>query len=1365
VNTKEKSLFKTIAAYIPQFIVEELIDNPHMPAEHGQFRYGTLVFADVSGFTTMSEKLAQIGKEGAEELTDILNRYFTRMLDIAFSYGGYQLKFGGDAMLLLFLGHGHVARGVRCALKMQEAMRGLRRVSTSQGTFELAMSIGINTGEFFDASIGSKDQRLYYYFTGREVNRVAEIESLANAGEVLISRSALNELAGSVRVSEERQGHYLVKSLGMPVRTIASPKPDHPETESKAMIDILAAYLPRQLRERIQTHIGSTGVEGEHRRVTTMFINLLGMTNVVEKFGKYHTSDITQVLHDYLSIVDSAVTKYDGMLVGADLNTIGDKLLIVFGAPIAHEDDDERAIRCALDIQQQLAASGLPLQQRIGINTGYVFSGEVGSPLRREYTVMGDHVNLAARTMGVAREGEILVGLSSYLKIKDKFVLQSRDPVMVKGKSQPVEIFSVEGTLDEGVLGRQTSIDQLLSPEREVAPILGREAEIGSFRGLCREAEEGSGRAVVISGEAGMGKSRLLLEFQKHLQSREWTVYSGICYSHTAAMPFAPWIQVLNSLFELNPADTIEARSDQVLAAIKQFRPGLLPMACLINSLLGVSIAQSDVVRSLDNETRRLRLFELISTLLQAAAANSPTAIILEDLHLADHSSLELVNYISARLQGTHLLLCITYRPKTGIPLSLPSASTVTFDLAELPSEAAMQLVKTALGKTELPEHFLEAVLSKARGNPLFLEEVAESLTESGRLEQVLSTPLFRLEEEMASLEIPDRLQGLIMARIDTLKQPTREVLRAAAVIGNTFDTSTLSCLLDTREDVEYLEYRLQELSDLDFIGREGNGKEATYRFRHSLIQEVAYDSLLFARRRELHHRVAFSLEETDKSNLEPLFEVLLHHYSRSRDYFKTQVYAVKSAQKARMVFATEEAIDYYRRGLDAIHADMDFKTCLRSYFLECIGDCHESSGYHEEAARTFQQALRQWRMTVRQLSPLPAKMLLESIAVVPTRDREAALCHKISVSHERNSDYNSALKWLESALRVLPPRHPLLAAKIDITKSVTLYRKGQYEEAVRWGQHGLSLAWRSGDKSQHAYAHNMLAASYLELGKVRKSVRHRHLAVRLCEEVGDLYGQSSANNNLGLCYLQLGDLERALFHFKAGLEIDERIGHLTAAAIKHINIGEALLIQGHINQAIDQLRMTVETYERTGDPLAAAGLAFVYLSRAYQKQRQFNMALESLERGIEILRKAQARGLLIEARLQEAELRLEMGNDDFALSICERALSEARHLGAKMLEARGLRILGRIHMSKHLYQQAQAYLRQSADMAQRLGADYERGVALLHIADLHSRNLQETGSRRQCRIALRQATSIFRRMGAAIELSQTLHLEERLTS
>jgi tetratricopeptide (TPR) repeat protein len=312
------------------------------------------------------------------------------------------------------------------------------------------------------------------------------------------------------------------------------------------------------------------------------------------------------------------------------------------------------------------------------------------------------------------------------------------------------------------------------------------------------------------------------------------------------------------------------------------------------------------------------------------------------------------------------------------------------------------------------------------------------------------------------------------------------------------------------------------------------------------------------------------------------------------------------------------------------------------------------------------------------------------------------------------------------------------------------------YSEAIRWGRQGLAQSRRTGDRRQLAYAHSMLANPYADLGSLKQAVRHLRSAVRLYDEAGDLPGVAVSNNNLGACYQLLGNLDEARRHYETSLKARERMGNVIDAAMVHNNIGEVLLTQGHLSEAVRRFRRVVETYEKTGEPLGVSGLALVNLSRAYQRQRHHETAVECVERGKELLRKAGARGPLVEAILQHAELELEAGEVGSAARTCRRALRQSSELGAKLLEARGVRILGRIALARGDRTVAEDNLKRSVALAERLGADYERGLSLLYLAELYDSEPKKTGFRRRSWLARKQAVAILRRLGANVNETQS---------
>ncbi len=1339
-------LWSAAVPYLPGILLEEITRHPERNSPWINSVEGSLVFADISGFTTMSEKLAESGKEGAEWLTEFINTYFQLMLDISREYAGINLKFGGDALLLLFRGDNHAMRAVTAALGMKRVTRKYSNFKMGNNRFHIGMTIGIHSGNFWFAVAGIPGVRMQDFILGQQTSYVAEVEAAATGSELLVSQATYDLLEGNI-VSEIKGEFHLITRL---FKKIPLNSFENGIENLRPATDELLSYLPPPIIQLIQSDITDRGIEGLHRKVNVIFINVTGVNDLLEN---QKPEALLGELQQYVELVIELAEQYSGFLVSNDISSSGVKLIILFGAPVAHEQDSANAFRFAIELNHTLPRLNININHQIGINNGFVFAGDIGSTYRRQYTVMGDAVNLAARLMSSAELNQILVSEQVAKEAGSDFIITQLPPIKVKGKLYPIKIGSLE------------DVKQIndLAPSPKDGALFGRKIEVNKFKDIWESIEDGKGRTVLISGEAGIGKSRLLQHFQRYLTERKCTIYSGACYSHTERKPFTPWIHILNSFFGIDVKDESDVKNEKVLSAIQRRCPSSLEIAPLFNSLLGLAIPTSPLVESLDDKTRHSRLFELITELLTTTATETPLAILIDNLHWADYSSLELINHLSANINTSRLLLCLTQRPKDSLDVKL-SPGAVYFKLEELSDKDALQLIEQILDVPGLPEQLARIIISKGKGNPLFLNEIVQTLKQSGNLERILGATSLSLAKEMASLEIPDRIQSLIMSRIDALSESGKELLRIASVVGYTFEPSTIKMLVDPIPDDTFLSKRLQELESFDLINPEEGNTESTYQFKQNLIQEVAYQSLLFARRRELHHRVATFFEESYSNQLEGMYEVLVHHYSNSHDDFKTRFFANKAADKARAVFAHEEAIEYYQLGINTLSETDPFEVAQRSYFVEKIGDSYEGSGQHSEAAHNYSKALRQWTKANRksfEIKALPVDLSLGA----PLKTRASILHHKMAVSCERNSDYDLALKQLELSLKELPPRQPSQTAKIIVTKSLSLFRKGLYEEAIYWGRLGLSLARRSSDSHDLAYAYNILASSYLDIGNIKKSIRYRESAIRLYDQLGNVPGLAQAHNNLGASFQALGDQNMALHHFELSLGMCERVGNFTNTAIAHNNIGEELLILGKLDESIDHLNKVIETYEAKGEPLAACGLALVNMSRAYQNKQDFKQAFNFLNRGIELLRKARDRGLLAEAILQQAELQLATSQTVQAVRTCNRALNDTQELGLKLLEARGLHIMGRVNAVNGLYKEGENRLKQSMSLANSINADYEKGVALMHLATLYSMQKPNKTVIKRCLTALNKAAVIFKQVGAVVELEKVLNMKNSLVS
>jgi class 3 adenylate cyclase/tetratricopeptide (TPR) repeat protein len=1310
--------------YVPRTLVERIAapggDAPWIEELNGSF-----VLADVSGFTPLSERLSRSGREGAELLTQIIDRYFTRQLDIARRHGGTNLKFGGDALLLAFTGADHAHRAVAAALAMQQAAIEGGALRAGRHLERLSMSVGVHSGRFWTAAVGTPETRLQYIVFGTASGELADLEAAADSGEVLISDATCDLISGRVRTLDQPLGHLAIEVIEPAPPPAAWDRP--PATATLA--ERIAPYVPPPSLDAIRRGADARA-EGEHRSVVVEFIHLRGINELVEESA----SEALDALQQYVSALTTELAHFGGFLASTDLDRSGVKLIVLFGAPVAREDDAANALRVANRLRERFPNDGFPLSQQIGINSGFVFAGDVGPEYRREYTVLGDAVNLAARLMASAELGTVIVSEAVASVAGGGFDLAEREPVTVKGKSEPQPIRELRGELDVIV-------------HEALTPLVGRERELGVLSRLASDASAGHGAGVSLVGEAGTGKSRLLEELETRCRDEGWSVLRGQCFAHTAATPFYPWTQILNDLLDLPRGDT-EQRTKATLEAVRDLAPDQEALAPLLNGLLGLNAPETDVVRSLSQDVRRRRMFELIGQLIAGTAARGPVLVTIDDAHQADASSAELGLAILERIGSVRALLGLTARPVGGSVGELIE-QTVRIETTELASDAAGDLFRWAAGEANIDQSAAAAILERSHGNPLFIVELARALAEAGDLDDAA--------DSADEIGVPERIQALLMSRIDALPPNTRQVLRFSAVIGGTFSLTTLRALAGTTMSVNELDAAIRQLVDGGFLVRETEDGRARYRFAHSLAQEVAYDTLLFSRRRDLHHQVGIHLETIHADELDAYVEALAHHFSQSRDAPRTTRYSVRSGERAIRVFAANEAVEHYRRALEALDRMGSGVGRAKSHVRELIGDSYQVSGRYSDAADALSVAWRSWRQASRATpSPRLAELELGEDVAADDAGRAARLCHKIALAYERASNFDAALRWAESGLEVLPPRQPALATQLLSVKSMALSRQGRYSEAIDWGRRSVEVARRQKDPGLKATAHDVLAVTYLLQGELRRSVQHRLSAVDLYEQAEDVMGLMAVHNNLGVSYEDLGELDSALHEYRACLELAKRINNTTWMAIASNNIGEVLLTQGALDEAVDGFTTAVETYERQGDPIVIAGAALVNLSRAYQRQRRYDAARDRLQRARELLSQANARGVLPLADLQEAELSLAIGDLDPATRSSQRALDQARQMGMQVLEARALRVQGELASANGDPERARELLEESAGISERIGAAYDRGRALLALGS----TLRSLDQPRPAARAITTARGVFERLGATVDLAAARALE-----
>lgn len=1344
------ALLRTISTYIPRQVVVPLLANPQAGQVEGGFVHGTVMFSDISGFTAMSEKLSQLGKEGAEEVTAIVNRFFAALLEVTNRHDGDLLKFGGDALLVFFGGEDHELRACLAALQMQATMSTFSETSTSQGIFRLRMTVGLGTGSLLMTNLGS-DEGMEFAVTGRAMSRMAQAEDKAAAGEIFIDAETRRAVADQVITDSTQDEFYRLVGCregrpdlalvpgGLPPDLLFPPAEDSLLlpwiADTVWRIRALELFLPPGLMDKIKLDPERIAIGGEYRPVTVLFANFYGIDEIIEELGEGCSAETTAILNAHFTTMRSIITKYGGVVNKLDSYAVGHRIMALFGAPRAHIDDPEQAVRAALEMQAAMAAFAelntscgtFCLKQRIGVNTGLVFAGNVGSLIRQEYSVMGDEVNLTARLMAVAKEGQVVISHNTARQAGDAFLLHEQEPVRVKGKALPVRNYEVLGLHERRA--------------RERRPLVGRDDEWRTIRAVIEESLSGETRTLTIVGDVGLGKSRLLEEVTARSTERGLLSLCTTCPSFGRHTPYLPWLDLLRAMLGFNPADSNLVKLEKVGAVLRAVDPAWRDWMTLLGKLLGLDIEETDLVRALDAQTRQRAIFRIVTSLIGHIASERPLLLAIDDLQWADDTSVELVNQVAHQVSGRSLLLGLAFRSEEPLALNVANLPRHTgVRLRELDDESSLRLLDVLLPATpQMPAPLKRLILDKARGNPLFIEEVAHSLIENYLMLDE-ATGAYHARTDLEQIQVPDSVNRAIMSRIDRLDESSRNVLRVASVIGKQFELWLLNAIYPYRQVGEELRERLDELSRREIL--EGPQPGLLYLFRHILTREVAYESLLYADRRSLHRRIGESIEVQQAGRLAEYCEVLAYHFGLAEEWRRALDYYLQAGRKAQNVYANEVAIHHFRQALKAAERLTNCEDCQLAAH-EGLGEVLTTVGNYDEAQEHNYQAI--------------ALVMVTTFSADAMARRLADLCCKTASIHEKKSSYDTAFNWLRGGLLALEGMDAIEVARIYLLGAGIHHRQGKNSDAIEWCRRSLDIAEKVGDRegqSAIAHAYYLLGLIYNRLGDTDRTVEFCQKSLDIYEQIGDIPGAAQAHINLGIGHLYHGNWPKASEHYLRALEIKRKIGDVYYQAVITLNLGEVCLSQGNLDQATRYYQQSLEMWESLGSSYAIALLHNNMGTVALQK-RDPDEAMSHLQTSKDMFQQINSKDFMPEVYRHLAEAHLGRRELDEALACAQHSLTLAKDQEMRLEEGCARRVLGQVYLARLELAQADQELQASLIILQELNSLYEIGKTLYQLA----RCCRAGGDRVQMQVKLGQAQSVFEGLGASLDLARAQEL------
>jgi class 3 adenylate cyclase/tetratricopeptide (TPR) repeat protein len=1059
-----------------------------------------------------------------------------------------------------------------------------------------------------------------------------------------------------------------------------------------------------------------------------LFSDVKGSTPMAERLDP---EDMMEIMDGAFDVLIEPITQYEGTLA----RLAGDGVLAFFGAPIAHEDDAERACRAALEIIERAGEYAARLEEergisgfnvRVGIHTGLVVVGEVGSDLRVEYTAIGDAANLASRMETAAKPGTVLISEDTHRLIAPLFETEALGPIEVKGKAEPVSVHRV--------LVRRPASAKPRGIKGLESPLVGREAEFRALSEALERLQAGVGGIVTIVGEAGIGKSRLVAQLRKSAAPLDLEWVEGRSLSYGGSIAYLPWLDMLHGPLGMSVEDPPLAVRDALRRWVQALCPDhfdeVYPYLGRMMSLPLEEEAEARL-RGIEPEGMKVLTFRAVERVVESAARERPLVLVCEDLHWADPTSLELVEHLLPLTDRASLLLVSAFRPyrdhgcwgiREAAGRRYPHR-LVDLPLVPLTAAESERLVGNLLEVEALPRPLRERILTHAEGNPFYVEEVIRSFIDSeiivydGVMEQ------WQAMQRVEEIAIPDSLQGVLMARIDRLEEESRRVLQLASVIGRIFPYRVLSAIV--AEDEE-LDQRLLTLQREEMIRERARVPELEYIFKHHLTQEAAYNGLLRRERRSLHRQVAEAMERVSPDRVEEQLGLLAHHWESAGEREEAGDYLRRAGEQAAQQFANTEAAGYFSRALELTPVEdlaERFELLLaREDVYDVQGDrdgqrqdlegLQELADSIDDDSRRAEVALRQANCA-HHLPDYPAEIDAARTAVRlahPAGDgrREAqGYAYWASALHFQGnyrasrSRYEQALAlartadfWRAESKCLLGLGHVSIAAG-DFAASRAYYEEnvrlcheagdrrrenvarlflagamieqGNYDEVRTCCEQAVSVLREVGDRWNEAWSHELPGRVYQALGDYETARSHYERYLQGCRDVGDDRGVVFALAELALASHHVGDDEGARQLAQQAADMARGQGHGSSLCTALTRLAHALVSLARLDEAEDVYRNAVALWHELGQPRPAVE-ALAGLARVRQAHGDLLQAQHHVEEILTYLETASFDGIDEPARVYLTCYRVLRANGDpRAHDILERGYRFLQERAAKI--------------------------------------------------------------------------------------------------
>jgi len=896
--------------------------------------------------------------------------------------------------------------------------------------------------------------------------------------------------------------------------------------------------------------------EGERRYATVLFSDLSGYTAMSEKLDP---EEVKEIMGRIFGEIAQVVARYEGHIE----KFIGDAVMVVFGVPKSHEDDAIRAIIVAREIHTIVKnisplvekRIGRPLTMHSGINTGLVVTGQMDVK-KGVLGIIGDTINVAARLEGLANDGEIFVGYNTRKQAGNRFVFEEQEPTKVKGKKHPLRSYKVfdAQALPIGIKGLQGVR----------AKLVGRKMEFSRLMEIMDSLGHGNGSIVSLCGDAGTGKSRLIEELKTYLESKKIQWLEGHAYPYAKKISYFPLISLLNHAFKIREGDSPEKAKGKIREGIDQILPGeqwIVPIIEVLYSL------QDSAKEEINPQFWMLKLRESMQKILVALSRKSPVVICLEDLHWADPSSIELITAIMPEARHRIVFLCV-YRPIiTLFNEHQKKAITCPFHeirLNDLSLSESHEMVESLLNTETIPPDLRKFIETKTEGNPFYLEEMINSMIESGSL--VRDNGTWRLEREITGSDISSTIHGVITARVDRLTADSKQVLQEASVIGRSFYYQILRQITDTAETIYEC---LDNLTTLDLVKEKGKDPELEYIFKHAITQEVVYNGLLKKDRQNIHERIGLVIEEVFKKRCPEFYEALAYHFTRSGNTLKAVEYLIKSGEKSRNRYAVTES---------------------HQYFLTAYEALKEKGELTQKETIVVLQILIGWAKTLYYMGDFKFFLTL----------------------FQENEEVANAVD------------DPVYRCQFWAWWGLGFYNAGEYNKAYKVLHKGLKLSSQIHEKQNIGLCYTSLAwVCTIGLGNYSEGAEYAHKAMEIAKQYPEnLYLYFKPLTALCFTYMFKGEMQACQTGGEELIEFGKKTGEIRSKAMGHWALAYSHYSRGDYNACIQESQKGIDTaidpyYKIVNkQPLGNAYLMMDDFENAEEPLRELSEAYEKFEIG-----------------------------------------------------------------------------------------------------------------------------------------------------